>query len=170
MRRAAVCFATLLLAIGCTSSSDDADVEALAEERVEAAPAERDAAVAVADSAPSEPIASLLLECAEMSRAQRDRLVALSALSFEAAAVVEAYDWPEFRRLYRRFRAADDEIVAFDAEIVGRCEAVLLSTPATASAWHEVRDLRAETVAIHADIRAICREIHDVLGMDIDDC
>lgn len=170
MRPFAAAVAAALLAVACTGSSDpDPDIDALVEERVEAALAERTSTVAdepvVSDSA-----VDLMVECTAMFEKHTDYTNDLTMLAVEGTAAIEALDLPEFRRIYRASLAAFDDLMAYDARVVDRCEDVSLSTAQTAAAWREGRDAHASLVSSHEGLRDTCREMHEFFDMDRSDC
>lgn len=170
MRRCAVMLATLTVAASCAATSE-ADIEALVDERVETALADQVPATTTTTVAP---LASLsyqrLGECVDLEIEVNERGNHWAELSDQGLAAFAADDLAEGRRFYRLQLAAFDDLVLADAKLVERCEKLALSEPEAAADWLEDRSDFAELVVSHDDLRAECRKIHDLLGMEIEDC
>lgn len=79
-------------------------------------------------------------------------------------------DLAEARRLYQLQLIAFDGLVESEADLVEQCEELALSEPDAAIDWLKKRRDFAELVISQRDMRANCRESHDLVGMEREDC
>ena len=160
----------MLIGAGCTATSE-ADIEALVDERVEVALEQ--AATTTTETTEGEPgplSVHRVRECLQLENRWIERSDTAAVLGQQALAAMATDDLAEARRSYRLQITAFDEMAAFEARLVERCEELALSDPELASFWYEDRRAFAGLAESYRQIRAECREVHDLLGMDIEDC